>query len=407
MKNVNIESKQVIDGILVSFVLFSELCFKGVSLFITPFVFFVRILFIQRKKVDESFFWLVLMMLYTSLIGIIVPQNTDNFSIFYNFFVFLNLICIYIIFSEYQTISQVLAVIKVIIVLSTLLNGLYIMRKEYSYVISRLPDYIIGHCGYRLGTNMGLNSNNIAWLFGLLALFTIYIFIEEKNWKLFLLYGFQLLILLFTGSKNGLLIAIIPLIYYGIKAAMKVDFKMLILIVVLLIVFWNVTQKIPIFYTLIGGRIDQFLYTLGIKKSFVNITVDASSTLKRMDMIKKAKQMFLEKPIFGWGIGAFAKYSGYGYYCHNNYMELLVSGGIIGFIIYYGYIGIILFRSLFYRKSAYSDLLYILILSILIIDMGTVNFYSRIPFYLRTIVLFISLAKIKKECRFYNKNIEF
>lgn len=154
-------------------------------------------------------------------------------------------------------------------------------------------------------------------------------------------------------------------------------------------------QKIPILYTLVGNRIDQFLYTLGIKQNLLNTNMDVSSTLKRMDMIKKAIQMFWEKPIFGWGIGAFAKYSGYGYYCHNNYMELLVSGGIIGFIIYYGYIGIRILKSKLYHKNEHTDLIYILLISILIIDMGTVNFYSRVPFYFRTIVMFILIAKMK------------
>ena len=102
MKEIhNIGNKYVIDGILISIVLFSELCFAGTALFITPIAFFTRILFFPKIKVDNSIFWLMIMMAYTTLIGIVVPNNTDNFSVPYNFVVFLNLILICIIISRY------------------------------------------------------------------------------------------------------------------------------------------------------------------------------------------------------------------------------------------------------------------------------------------------------------------
>lgn len=392
-----IENNLIIDGILISIVLFSELCFSGKMLFIMPLIFVMRILISKKIKVDYSILWLVVMLTYTTLLGMVVPNNTEDFSVWYNFVVFLNLIFICLLMSRYTNMQQVLQLIKITVILSSLLNGLYIMAHEYKVIISRLPDYMVGKCGYRIGINMGVNPNNIAWLFGLIALFTICLYIEEKSVIMIFLYFFQLAILFFTGSKNGILMAIIPILYYGIKSIKKLNLKSFILVLIVLVVLWNMTQKIPILYTLMGNRIDQFLFTIGFKQTLLETSIDVGSTLKRVDMIKKATQMFWEKPIFGWGISAFARYSGYGYYCHNNYMELLVSGGIVGFIIYYGYIFMRILKSCFLYKSKYKDLIYILIISIIVIDMGTVNFYSRVPFYFRTIVMFIVSKKMEDE----------
>lgn len=410
--NYNIEyiafrNKPFLDGLLISLVLFAELCFDGKALFLTPLIFLFRIALIKKLYMDSSYLWLFIIMLYTTVLGMVVPNNSDNFSVWYNWAVFLNLFFICILIFQYTTIQQFMRLLKNIVILSSLLNGVYILSHEYKVIISRLPDYMIGRCGYRLGGNMGINSNNIAWLFGLLALFTIYFFIEEKNWMMLLLYFFQLIIIFFTGSKNGILMAIIPIIYYGIKSLKKLNLMACVLIIVLLVILWNMIQNIPLLYTLIGSRIDQFLFAIGINQMSSNSVIDVSSTLKRMDMIKSAKQMFWEKPIFGWGIGAFAKYSGYGYYCHNNYMELLVSGGIVGFIIYYGYIIRRFLQYLFSHKNKYGDLIYILLISIIIIDMGTVNFYSRISLYLRILVMFVLLVKFKSDKNSSIKEVEY
>lgn len=52
-------------------------------------------------------------------------------------------------------------------------------------------------------------------------------------------------------------------------------------------------------------------------------------------MIEVAKEMFLERPIQGWGLGHFAAVSGFGAYAHNNFWELAVSGGIVLVACYY------------------------------------------------------------------------
>ncbi len=54
------------------------------------------------------------------------------------------------------------------------------------------------------------------------------------------------------------------------------------------------------------------------------------STSVRMGMLKCGLSMFSQKPIFGWGLGAFTDLGGFETYSHNNYVELLVAVGLVG-----------------------------------------------------------------------------
>ena len=69
-------------------------------------------------------------------------------------------------------------------------------------------------------------------------------------------------------------------------------------------------------------------------------------------------------------------------------MEILVSGGIVLFLIYY--IPILLVGSKIFtmEKGKEKDLALILLLTIFIMDFSTVNFYSNLIFLLRTVVLY-------------------
>ncbi|MBZ4185591.1 O-antigen ligase family protein [Thermomonas sp. RSS23] len=74
---------------------------------------------------------------------------------------------------------------------------------------------------------------------------------------------------------------------------------------------------------------------VAIDRLFEGIEGTDSSLIVRMNMIEVAKRMFFENPVIGHGLGYFADAGGFGVYAHNNYLELLVSGGALLFAIYY------------------------------------------------------------------------
>jgi hypothetical protein len=115
---------------------------------------------------------------------------------------------------------------------------------------------------------------------------------------------------------------------------------------------------------------------LAISRIFEIFTGRESSFSEREWMIERGISIWLESPLIGSGLGEFAKVSGLDAYSHNNFIELLVSGGIIAFIFYYLlYILIICFTIKYSPNDIINTILFVI--TMLIIDSATVTFLSR------------------------------
>ncbi len=94
-------------------------------------------------------------------------------------------------------------------------------------------------------------------------------------------------------------------------------------------------------------------------------------------------KLFKEHPIFGIGIGNANIYTqmyyNHDHYLHNNYIELLACGGIVGFLLYYSiwiYLLLTFIRCRKQRSREY-DICLILMLIHLVLDYGAVSYYSK------------------------------
>ena len=123
--------------------------------------------------------------------------------------------------------------------------------------------------------------------------------------------------------------------------------------------------------------------------SFFNSTAGTRSDQIRVEMIRVGWNTFIHNPIIGVGYGNVAEIAtgmiqNYGY-LHNNYLELLACGGILGFVAYY-VMYILLFKRLsqvIKSKSQYENLARfatILLIGQLIMDMFAVSYYSKHQF---------------------------
>ena len=107
------------------------------------------------------------------------------------------------------------------------------------------------------------------------------------------------------------------------------------------------------------------------------------SMFARDMFITYAKQYFLEKPVIGSGVATFLSKlgadTGFYAYAHNNYYELLVGVGLVGFTIYYSFYAY-LFVKLFKMSFKYDDLIakvmLTMLISIIICEYGIVLYYS-------------------------------
>lgn len=121
-----------------------------------------------------------------------------------------------------------------------------------------------------------------------------------------------------------------------------------------------------------------------------------NSTYLRQQFIKIGLEQFLETPFFGIGIDnarlLLLQHFGYTTYLHNNYVELLASGGIVGASLFYSIYAYIIYKLKSNWKNYSSEKIAVLLLIFLMLamDFGAVSYYSKSTyFYIMMFFLFI------------------
>jgi len=182
----------------------------------------------------------------------------------------------------------------------------------------------------RFGGQLG-NVNAIGLLIAISGIFCFSMIITEKKAWLIPFLLVMIPMVLATGSRKSLLLLIISLsliTYFRSKHSILKKIKFIIICLCIIIVFYYIIFKIPFFYRIIGIRFENlfdFIKGEGTKEGSINI---------RSNMINAGLELFINKPLFGYGIDNYRHlYSGT--YSHNNYIELLVGTGLVGASVYY------------------------------------------------------------------------
>lgn len=189
-----------------------------------------------------------------------------------------------------------------------------------------------------------------------------------------------------TASRTAFLMLIVPYAVYKLVNVSNVVvlFRNIIVAVFIIIASLASIYYIPALYNLVGERLFSAL-------SFLQGGVTDASTSTRMLLIQNGLMFFSEHPIMGYGLDGFRTQMGIhfsnvtSYYAHNNYIEILVSGGIVGFILYYlveiktfGLIkNIVSNRKSKNRFEAVGCIC--MLLCYLMTDFTSVNYYEVIP----------------------------
>ena len=136
-------------------------------------------------------------------------------------------------------------------------------------------------------------------------------------------------------------------------------------------------------------------YYIGSERGKVN-----HSTQIRNEMKKLGVEWWMKRPILGIGIGnphiLAEKYIDFDAYLHDNYVELLCGGGVVGTLLYY-VMHVYCVRRLFQlRENDFSlfSLAIVWCALILVMDYGMVTYYSKLDaFYIMTIFLIVEELK--------------
>lgn len=245
------------------------------------------------------------------------------------------------------------------------------------YVYGGLSGFLaIMSTGHRMGDLIG-NQNTYGLVFANAALVALYYFFFNNEKRYILLAGLFIFFGFSSGSKKVVLLLILGLFFlilskYGIRKL----FKVLIYSFVSLLVGWMLIH-LPLFSTILERL-----------ESYLSVTGNTSDNL-RAELIRFGLELFMENPFLGYGLNNYQLFHWSGAYSHNNYIEVLVSLGIVGFIIYYSIFinsACALIKKREYLKPIHF-LLAFSILSSFVFGYGMVQFYDKSIWILMGVML--------------------
>lgn len=193
--------------------------------------------------------------------------------------------------------------------------------------------------------------------------------------SILMLYG-----ILLTGSRKSLIILFIPIICFSAYNLKRNFFKVLVTVFISIIIAYYLIIKVPFFYDIIGVRMEDLF-------NILSNNTDGTEDTSRVLLIIYGWEWFLEHPLLGVGVNnyralsnATIEFAGKNFYAHNNYIEILVGCGLIGFILYYSAHIYLLKQSLRLQSAASKWVISFLAIT-LFVDMAMVSYYDLMTHY--------------------------
>jgi O-antigen ligase len=175
-----------------------------------------------------------------------------------------------------------------------------------------------------------------------------------------------------SGSRKGLIllgIVAIPLVF-GITLSSRTRLRRFVV--------GTAVAMLAVLIFVVANRLNAGFYDITAADRLVEAVEGKEAAFNaRVNMIKTGWRLFLERPVFGYGLDQFALLSGFGTYSHNNYIELLISGGVIALALYYSTYMYIISR--IWRRKWRNGWRQLLILALLagLLDPAMVSFYDK------------------------------
>ena len=208
--------------------------------------------------------------------------------------------------------------------------------------------------------------------------------------------------ILLSGSRSALITLVAPLIIYSIYGNNHA-FAGLLIVSSLLVALFVSIMEIPVLYSNIGVRIEEMI-------NIFSVNGDGSGDDSRLILVLSGLTWFMDNPIFGVGINNFRVLSSQrlpyaiAFYAHNNYVELLVDIGLVGFIIYYFFV-ILLHKEI--KTLPLQEKRWVVAFSfvLLLADVTNVSYYE-VMLQLVICILF-SINKINRINRINTKELKY
>lgn len=237
----------------------------------------------------------------------------------------------------------------------------------------------------------GINGNTVGICAAFGACFALFYFTKKKKIIYIFMTCINIVILILSSSRKAILCFAIPLVFiylYQQKKNTQKKILKIISIVIVAMIGCYLLFNIPILYDTVGNRILSLISGLTGHK-----TVMDASAKTRMNLIFWGIEWFKKKIWIGYGIDNYRVvlhmyHSDYplSFYAHNNYVELLVDVGVIGFSLYYFLYVLCFIKGFLQRKSlSKCQVLFIgVLLTLVINEYGLVSYYDK---YVQILIL--------------------
>lgn len=244
-------------------------------------------------------------------------------------------------------------------------------------------------------TSEFLNSNTLGMCASFAIIINLYLILSKKIsiWSAILIFGGAVIVFA-SESRKALVSLVFGVFLYLMIRSFRKDQKtlpllrFLIALPILIFIGYQIIQ-LP----MLSGMMDR---VEGLLNIFTGGAVEKSAMI-RMSLMQLGMTLFKQHPILGVGIDNPRLFTygvaGQSFYLHNNFIEMLSSGGIIGFIVYY-WIYVKLLASYIKRRN-FDDpqfcICLVLLILTLIMDFGMVSYYSKSTYIL--LLLFVNYDK--------------
>lgn len=233
---------------------------------------------------------------------------------------------------------------------------------------------------FMIFSDYGFDHNTIPVFCGLSSGFILYLYktkkISNKLW-LMLIPLFCVYILISGARKSLILFIFTTIIYILIKDTKQKNIaKSLGKIFAFgsfAVFAYMIIMRNEYLYNAIGVRFEGFINGLG------NGNYTETSAQTRDIMFQTAIKLIKQKPFIGYGLFSFSTFPGSSEsWCHNTYLELIVSGGVICALIYYLPQFIDLIKLIKQKRSPIRNLFILLLIYILLVhDNLSVSYLYR------------------------------
>ena len=289
-----------------------------------------------------------------------------------------------LLYYNKNDIFDILSVSGSVVIITTLITSLcydYVWGEWLMGMHSRVGATPAGGC---------IDTGNLVLLLLIPILYQLIVYRKIKQYLWITIIG--LFEILATGAKSSIMpvVFVFAIMVVGASDDIKVITRNLIILAVLAAIAFAAIMFVPALYDVAGYRIAE-LFT-GMNDAEPDLH---TSTGQRMAMIAAFKAHFWETPVFGHGFYAFrempysaveefregTKISYRNVQLHMNFMEILFSYGIVGFVVYYWFPVYVISKSFKSSKKA-KIMVFSIMISFFFMDLGIDMYYKYLfPYY--------------------------